>query len=162
MGTLVDITPAGSRVKAYLEGGPELDKALQTLERGLRDDLLKEATLAGGEVFAEEWAARVPVDEGDYQRSIKAKSRAGKKGATALVAVDKSYQGGPGDTFGDINARATVLEYGTSGRGKARTGRGLGYRAARPSARPAFDAAKERAVQAVEDRLRELVAAATP
>lgn len=160
MASRVALTPGGSRVKAYLEGGPELAKALQTLEKGLRDDLLKEATLAGGEVIAEEWAARVPVDEGDYRNAIKAKSRAGKKGATAIVGVDKSYDGGAGDSFEDINARAVVLEFGSSGRKRATTGSGSHPRTAHPSARPAFDAARGRAVEAVEGKLRELIAKA--
>lgn len=162
MSTQVNLTPSGSRVKAYLEGGPQLDAALQKLTRGLRDDLLKDATLAGGQVIAEEWKSRVPVDEGDYRNSITAKSRAGKKGATAIVAIDKGYDGGAGDSFKDISGRAVVLEWGTSGRGKATSGRGMGYRAAKPSARPAFDAARDRAIDAVEARLRELVEASTP
>lgn len=133
---------------ARVEGGPELARALQSLVKGLRDDLLKEATLAGAEVIADEWRARVPVDEGDYRNSIAASSRAGKNGATAIVAVSKKYEGGPGDAFEDINARAVLLEYGSRSRG------------ARPSARPAFDNGQQRAVSAVEAKLRELIEAA--
>lgn len=157
MATLQNLTPAGSRVKAYLEGGPELAHALAELEKSLRDELLKDATLAGAEVIAEEWRARVPVDEGDYRASITAKSRAGKKGATAIVAVNRGYSGGPGDAFPDIVGRAKVLEFGVSGRKRMRSGRGLKPRSSKPSAIPAFEASKERAVAAVEDKVRDLL-----
>jgi HK97 gp10 family phage protein len=148
-----------SRFSAHLEGGPELAKALANLEKGLRDELLKEVTLAGAEVIAEAWRNRVPIHDGNYRQAIEAKSRAGKNGATGIVGV--------GAVPGVAKSQqprwyAAVLEYGTSGSARARSGRGMGRRAAQPSARPAFDTSKDRAVAAAEAKLRELIAKATP
>lgn len=132
----------GGRFKAYLEGGPELARALQNMEKGLRDELLKEATLAGGEVIAETWRARAPFLDGNYRASIKAKSRAGKKGATGLVTIDPV----PGLPLNQQpRFYAPALEFGSRGR------------AARPSARPAFDSSQGRALAVAEAKLRELV-----
>jgi HK97 gp10 family phage protein len=165
MATRVALTPSGSRIKAYLEGGPELKAALAKLERGLADELLATATLEGAEIIAAEWKARAPVGSppekvpGAYRDSINAKSKPGKKGATAIIAVGRY----PGLPAGQQPRRyAPKLEFGSSGRTRMRTGSGASAQPAQPSARPAFDAAQGRAIDAVERRLKELVTKATP
>lgn len=125
-----------------IEGGPALARALGALEKSLRDERLKEATLAGAEVIAEAWRTRVPTLDRHYQNSIKAKSRAGKNGATGLVSVD-TVPGLPRNQ--QPRFYAAKLEYG---------GRGAG---ARPSARPAFDNSRGPAQAALEAKLRSLV-----
>ena len=135
-----------SRVNATLVGGPLLMAALARLEIGLRGELLKDAVRDGGEVIVDAWKAKVPVLDAHYQDSIRVQARATQGGATGIVGVGP-IRGLPQNE--QPRWYAAGLEYGGRGRG------------AQPSARPAFDTSKQRASDAIEDKLRELIGRAT-
>ena len=131
---------AQTRFVATLEGGPELARQLARLDDAVRVKASKDALLAAGDVLAQEWQARVPVLDANYQHSLEGAQRAAKTkaGASGSVAPRKV----PGLPDGDQPfAYAARLEFGDADR------------PAEPSARPAFDAASERAVQAAGDLL---------
>jgi HK97 gp10 family phage protein len=142
------ITGRGKFFKGYIEGGPEMARKLAQIEKGMRDELLKDATLAGAEVIAEEWRQRIRSSVGlgpgiaHYAESIDAESRAGKNGATARVHIDKMAT-----TEGEDEPRmyARRLEFGARGQ------------QAHPMARPAFESSKARALDALAKRLGELL-----
>ncbi len=129
-----------TRFRATLEGGPELAAALAKLDDTVRVKASKDALLAAGGVLAQEWQGRVPVLDANYQRSLDGAQRAArtKAGASGSVAPRKV----PGLPDGDQPfAYAARLEFGDADR------------PAEPSARPAFDTASARAVQAAGDVL---------
>lgn len=129
-----------TRFQATLEGGPELARALARLDEAVRVRAAKDALVAAGGVLADEWRARVPVLDANYQRSLDGAARAArtKVGASGSVAPRKV----PGLADADQPiAYAGRLEYGDADR------------PAEPSARPAFDTARERAVRAAADVL---------
>ena len=129
-----------TKFQATLEGGPELAAALAKLDDAVRVKASKDALLAAGGVIAKEWQGRVPVLDANYQRSLGGAAKAGKTktGASGSVAPRKV----PGLPDGDQPfAYAARLEFGDADR------------PAEPSARPAFDTARERAVQAAGDVL---------
>lgn len=146
-----------------LTGADDLLRALGRLEKGMRDEMLKQATQAAGDVLADAWRARVPVEDGDYRSAIRARARAGKKGATGVVdiAPGKASDGGDGP-----RAYAPTLEFGRA-RATARTlasGRSdfeRRHRRAQPSLRPAFDASEGKMLEAMSDTLRSLIEGAT-
>jgi hypothetical protein len=116
---------------------------LQDLVKALRDDVLKEVTLAGAEVIAEEWRSRVRSVVGrgpgsaHYADAIEARSRAGKNGATAIIGLgDQPTE--PGEA--QPREYATRLEFN-----------------GRPTLRPAFDGSKDRATETMAARLRTLL-----
>jgi hypothetical protein len=172
MATLVPLTPGGSRVKAYLSGGPELAAALQKLVNGVSTEVIMQATIAGGDVIAKEWQGRAPVGQepedkhpGAYRDSIRAmpaRPRSGPAGITgATVVITTATVPGLSKEEQPRNY-AAKLEFGSSGRARARSGKGAKAAVARPSARPAFDASQDAAAAAVEAKLRELVAKVVP
>jgi HK97 gp10 family phage protein len=129
-----------SRLQATIEGGPELAAALARLDDVVRVKASKDALLTAGSVLADEWRSRVPVLDAHYQASLDAAPRAAKTkvGASGSVAPRKV----PGLPDGDQPfAYAARLEFGDADR------------PAEPSARPAFDTARERSVQAAGDVL---------
>jgi len=129
-----------TRFRATLEDGPALAQALARLDDAVRVKASKDALFVAGTVIAEEWQGRVPVLDDDYQRSLGGAAKAGKTkaGASGSVAPRKV----PGLDDGDQPfAYAARLEFGDADR------------PAEPSARPAFDTARERAVQAAGDVL---------
>ena len=135
-----------SRVNATLVGGPLLVAALVRLEIGLRGELLKDAVRDGGEVVVDAWKAKVPTLDYHYQNAIRVQARATKGGAEGIVGVGP-IRGLPRNE--QPRWYAARLEYGDRSRG------------AQPSARPAFDTSKQRASDAIEDKLRELIGRAT-
>jgi hypothetical protein len=129
-----------SRFQATLEGGPELGAALARLDDAVRVKESKDALLAAVGVLADEWQGRVPVLDANYRSSLEGAARAAKTkaGASGSVALRKV----PGLPDEDQPfAYAARLEFGDADR------------PAEPSARPAFDIARERAVQAAGDVL---------
>ena len=129
-----------TRFQATLEGGPALAAALARLDDAVRVKAAKDALQAAGGVIATEWRSRVPVLDANYQASLEKAPRAGKTkvGASGSVAPRK-VPGLPDDE--QPTRYAARLEFGDADR------------AAEPSARPAFDVARERAVQAAGDVL---------
>lgn len=145
--------------KVYFRGAEELRKALQRISQNTRDELLTEATQAAGDVLAEEWKSRVPIDDGHYRDAIVAEARPGKRGATGIVKVGNA----PGVKRKDQPRRyASRLEFG-SARATLETlksGRSdfdQRERSAQPSLRPAFDTVRDRMVDAMGDVLRRLI-----
>jgi HK97 gp10 family phage protein len=139
---------SGVHFKGYITGGPEMARKLAQLEKGMRDELLKEATLAGANVIAEEWRSRARSTIGygpgtaHYVEAIAAMSRAGRRGATAYVGL-ATVAAEPGEA--QPRDYAAVLEFGTRNK------------PARPTLRPAFDSARPRALDALAAKLRELM-----
>lgn len=145
-----------------LRGADDLLKALGRLEKGMRDEMLKDATQAGADVLADAWRARVPVDDGDYRNSIRARARAGKKGATGVVDIrpGRASDGGDGPRayasrleFGTAYASKAAFKSGTAGAGRVRH--------AQPSLRPAYDAVEGQMLDAMSDKIRDLIEAST-
>lgn len=143
MANVVTGRASGTSFKGYIEGGPELAAKLDTLEKGIRDELLKDVTLAGAEVIAAEWRARIQGTWGlgpgqaHYADAIDARSKAGKNGATAIVGIKE---------VPTANGEAQPREYAKQ----------LEFNG-RPTLRPAFDASRQRALDTVADRLRQLL-----
>ena len=133
-----------TRFQATLEGGPELAAALARLDDAVRVKASREALLAAGGVLATEWRSRVPVLDANYQSSLDAATRAGKTKAGASGSVAPRKVAGLADDEQPTHYAAR-LEFGDADR------------PAEPSARPAFDVARERAVQAAGDVLTEAV-----
>jgi HK97 gp10 family phage protein len=129
-----------TRFQATLEGGPELAAALTRLDDAVRVRGSKDALLAAGGVIATEWQGRVPVLDANYQRSLEGATKAGRTKAGASGSVGPRKVAGLDDGDQPV-AYAARLEFGDADR------------AAEPSARPAFDSARERAVQAAGDVL---------
>ncbi len=77
--------------QATLKGGPELAAALSRLDDAVRVKASKEALHAAGGVLAQEWQARVPVLDANYQHSLEGAQRAAKTkaGASGSVAPRK-------------------------------------------------------------------------
>lgn len=149
--------------RAYIRGGPDMMRALDRLEDGLKDELLVQATQAAGDVLAEEWRSRVPVEDGNYREAIEAKARPGRRGATGLVKVGNA----PGVPRKEQPRRyASRLEFGSARATKATLSAGQSNfstrgRSAQPSLRPAFDNVRERMVDAIGDTVARLIARAT-
>lgn len=142
-----------TKFSAYLEGGPELAAALNALDAKLKKTFAKEALMAGGRVIADEWARRVPVGQpphdphpGAYRRAMQAtdavKATGTKNGASG--SVRPGHVDGIDD--GDQPAvYAAKLEFVTS----------------EPSARPAFDASRAAAADAIGQSLAKSIESAT-
>lgn len=131
------VSRGGVVTRGYIRGGPELSRALGRLEQGLRDELLAEATQAGGDVLAEEWRSRVPVDDGDYRDSIYARGYAGKIGASGVVATKTVPGLAKSQQPRNYAARLEFTKH--------------------PSLRPAYDSAQARMLEAMASVLRRLI-----
>jgi HK97 gp10 family phage protein len=137
-----------TRFAATIEGGPELATALARLDDAVRVRASKDALLAAGDVIATEWRSRVPVLDANYQAALDKAPRAAKTKAGASGSVAPRKVAGVPDDEQPVRY-AGRLEFGD------------GDRAAEPSARPAFDATRERAVEAAVDVLERAVAGVT-
>ncbi len=141
---------------------------LSNLTNALSEETLRSVGVAGAKVIQNEAITRVPVRKGIIRRNIiikRAEEKSSANRQTYLVTVRKGRYGGD-DAFywrfveeghkyvprrkkgKSVNAHrlAAELEYGTSKKG------------ARPFMRPAYEATKEQAVEAMRQRLRERLA----
>jgi hypothetical protein len=134
-----------TRISGYLEGGPELAKALQSLDAKIKKTYVKVALTAGGRVIADEWSARAPIgvppeDEhpGAYRDSL-LQADAVKATGTATGGIGSVRPGLVSGIDDNDQPRvyAPVLE----------------FRDGEPAARPAFDSARDRAVEAIGQSL---------
>jgi HK97 gp10 family phage protein len=137
-----------TRFQATLEGGPELAAALARLDDAVRVKASKDALLAAGGVLATEWRSRVPVLDANYQAALDKAPRAAKTRARASGSVAPRKVAGVADDEQPV-LYAGRLEFGDADR------------AAEPSARPAFDATRERAVESAAEVLERAVAGVT-
>lgn len=134
---------SGTFFKGYIDGGPELAKKLQALEKGVRDELLVRATTAGANVIAEEWRSRVAGTWGrgpgtaHYEDAVEVRARPGKNGATAIIGLgDQPTE--PGEA--QPREYATRLEF-----------------SGKPTLRPAFDASRGKALDAMSAEVNRLL-----
>lgn len=118
----------------------------------MSDELLVQATTAGAEVIAEEWRNQVRATRGlgpgtaHYAEAIGIRARPGKHGATAWVGLPNNVPTEEGEAH--PRDYAPRLEFG---------GYVAGYRAAKPTLRPAFESTKVRALDAMAAKIRELI-----
>jgi HK97 gp10 family phage protein len=140
-----------TKVKAIIEGGPELAAKLNALDAKIRKQVAKDALMSGGRVIADKWADMVPIGSpphdphpGAYQRAMRdeaaVKTRASANGASGSVRP-AALSDLPDDQ--QPRAYAGVLEFGDADQ------------EAQPSARPAFEAALPAALAAVSKSLAE-------
>jgi hypothetical protein len=144
---------SGTKFTAIIEGGPELARRLAALDLKIKKQASKEAVQAAGYEIATEWASRVPIGEppedehpGAYQRAMldddAVRVRATANGASGVVSPALLY---------DLPVKqqpwiyAAVLEFGDA------------EREPRPSARAAFEAALNPALQVLGDVLRRFI-----
>ena len=162
---------------AYIRGGPELARKLRLIEKATRDVMLAEVTRTGGEVVAGEWRQQVRSSVGlgpgiaHYAEAIDTLANPGKRGATAVVGLKKvavsKGEAQPRDyasrlEFGSagwvLGDKAAIITYNLDPSkitiSKRRGGR---RRVARPTLRPAFDASKGRALDAMGRRAWQLI-----
>jgi hypothetical protein len=134
-----------TRFNAAVEGGPELAKALEALDAKIKRDYAKDALKAGGMVIRDEWAARVPVGvapadphPGAYRQAME-QDDAVKVGGTKAGASGTVRPGLVSGLADNEQPRvyAAVLE----------------FKEGEPSARPAFDASRDAAADAVGESL---------
>lgn len=143
MANVVRGRSSGVYFKGYIDGGPELAAKLAEFEKKARDEVLKDVTLAGAEVIAEEWRARVQSTYGEgpgtahYVDAIEARSRAGKNGATAMIGLG-TQPTEPGEA--QPREYAPRLEF-----------------AGKPVLRPAFDSSRQKALDVMAARLRSIL-----
>jgi len=132
---------SSSKFTAALIGGPELAAKLKALDAKVAKEYGKAALKEGGLVIAEEWAARVPVLDGNYRASLQQEDTVKTTGTKtgALGSVRPTIVGGIPLEEQPI-LYAAKLEFQSE-----------------PSARPAFDASRDEAAQVVGDILGGLI-----
>ena len=120
--------------RVALEGAAELDRALSKLADRAQGELLEEAAQAGAEVIREEAARLAPRDTGLLAQEVADQPKRLQIGR-AQIDVGPSKKAWYG----------RLLEHGTS------------KMAAQPFLRPAFEAKKDEAVEAMKRVLRRLL-----
>lgn len=131
-------------IEIKISGLKELKDALQKLPERVQKRVLRGATMAGAQVIKKAAKQRAPVGTvphkdakgrtiapGNLRKSIIARAKKGASKTSVTVSVGPSSRG----FYGMFH------EFGTS------------KMAARPFLRPAFDDNKERAVEAIKERL---------
>lgn len=117
-------------VRVEFVGDKALARKIEALSRNVSGSKRTAALMAGGLVIEAEWKRIVPYETGTYRRSIHTEP----EGIDVIVGTNI-----------DDPPYPRFLEFGTS------------RMSPHPSARPAFDASKEAAVQEVADALKALV-----
>lgn len=139
-----------STTKVRVEGLAELRKVLLELPKELHKGPLRSAISAGAKVIQDQAIANAPQDTGTLKRAIfrtraPENSSAVQEAAVVGVRSGKKFQAkrtkGGGMTANRDAFYWRFLEFGTS------------KMPARPFMRPAFDSMKERAVEAIRERL---------
>ena len=147
------------RLKAKIEGGQELMKALQGLDVNVRNALVQAAD-AGAEVIRAEAARRAP---GPYiVKSYQWNKRFRKNRADFQIGPDREHRH---YYFFEVGTRPHVIKpkdrkglafLGRAGQIVRRSVKHPGM-AARPFLRPAMDASKDQAVEAVKSELQAVI-----
>ena len=154
-----------------ITGLKELDKALVRLEAKVSKKITRQGIAEAAKLFRREMRARAPKKTGDLRRNIRFKLRSNYgRGFTGKVGVSsKAFY-------------ARFIEYGTSphripnefvGRGRNKRKNNVSFNGrvytvinhpgttARPFLRPAYEATKRRAIDAVGEKIWELIKANT-
>jgi HK97 gp10 family phage protein len=139
-----------------LTGFKELAAALRALGPKVVRNGLRSAVSAGAAVVRNEARQRAPVDTGEMRRDIQIKRERDSQGGDSVSARysvfvrsgKQSRLSGKGRNVQKDSFYWRYVEFGTS------------KMAAKPFLRPAFEAKKEAAVQAIGDRLGERIEAA--
>jgi HK97 gp10 family phage protein len=126
--------------KLSIQGAKALERRLAKLDSKLARKTARQAVRAAAKVVLAEARNRATVDSGATRKSIKIRSGRSRKKKTVLLKVELGAGFFKGKTF-----YASFLEFGTSAR------------AARPFLRPAFEAKKEAAAEAMVGVLRQAV-----
>lgn len=137
-----------SKFSGYVEGGPELIAKLGELEEKVRKQYGKDALAKGGRVIADAWSEHAPIGQspedphpGAYRKSLQQED-AVKSVGTKTGAIGSVKPGFVDGIASDDQpgVYAAKLEFTSD-----------------PSARPAFDASRDNATQAIADYLREVL-----
>lgn len=160
--------------------GPYLAEQFAKLDQAVAGDAAIESVKAMGREIADEWANRVPVLDANYRRAMQMPDvvRAGQvrsrkdpeglqviRGASGSVGpryrpgVPDPVTSGKGETKREAQPAlyAAALEFG-----QAVSGASGGFSRPQPSARPAFDAAQGRAIEAARRVLERAVRGIRP
>lgn len=136
-------------VTVKVEGLRELGERMKSLSDDVNNRIARAATAAGAVVIRNAAQAKVPVDTGNLKKNIIVKRL--PKGESSLTSehivtvrqgklTKKQKEKGLGDAF-----YGRFVEYGTA------------KMPARPYLRPAYDQNKERAVEAIKDRIKKRI-----
>lgn len=138
-----------SVVSVKVEGLRELGERMKGLSEAVNNRIARAATAAGAVVIRNAAQAKVPVDTGNLKKNIIVKRL--PKGESPLTSehivtvrqgklTKKQRDKGLEDAY-----YGKFVEYGTA------------KMAARPYMRPAFDQNKEKAVEAIQDRIKKRI-----
>lgn len=136
-----------------LQGFAELAKALKELGPRIAKNGLRAATSAGAAVIRNEARSRAPVDTGEMRKDIQMKRERDTQGGDTFAASysvfvrsgKKSRMSGKARNIDKDSFYWKFIEFGTS------------KMAAKPFLRPAFEAQKEKAVDAIGKKLDERI-----
>lgn len=134
-----------AEITMQVQGLRELEQKLHSLGPQLAKNALRSSVNAAAQVVKKEAQTRVPVDTGRLKRALYVKHIREESNATqqtfyVSVRQGKRYQQKDLDAF-----YWPFVELGTV------------YKPARPFLRPAFEAAKERAIERIRDKLAERI-----
>jgi len=138
-------------VTMKIEGLRELQAKLQQMAPNVARNGLRAATSAGAALIRDEAKARAPVDTGEMKRDIQMKRDRESATYRAVYSVyvragKKSRLSGKARGVDKDSYYWRFVEFGTC------------KMAARPFMRPAFEAQKEAAVEAIRDKLAQRIA----
>jgi len=137
-------------ITTEVKGLSEVEAKLKGLSLKLATRSVRKAVGAGLVVLADEVRSRTPVETGLLKSSVAGTIRVSPKEGGAVGVV----------SFGPQGYVARLVEFGHRTRAKSETGKSkksgaiIGHVPPHPFMRPAFDASKERAVEAFTNTLK--------
>lgn len=120
------------RMNLRFEGGEEIAARLREIPADLGGPILRNAAVTALEPVVETARARVPIREGELQRSL----------GVRVVASNPSFV----DVRSEADPHAHLVEFGTTTR-RQKSGKGVGQMPASPFMRPAWDELGGRVMQ---------------
>jgi len=161
------VSPMANSIDILIGG--DMTEALERLSSASAERVLRASGYAGAEVFVDEAVKRVPVKTGTIKRNIIAKrideKSDGSTKQTYYVTVRSGNVGTEGDAFywrwvengHSLSRRKTKGKTWKAHRAAMKLEYGDSKTAARPFMRPAYEAKKEEAVDAMRAKMAELV-----